>query len=81
MSSFLAVVVCSREWSAKRTVAVCVSSLLAVVVCSREWSAKRTVAVCVQFVPEECTEIAEVGDEVDVHYTVNAADVHETCLT
>ena len=27
--------------------------------------------VCSQFLPEECTEIADVGDEVHVHYTVS----------
>lgn len=31
----------------------------------------------VQFVPDDCTEVAEVGDEVHVHYTVNIADVYQ----
>jgi len=31
--------------------------------------------MCFQFVPDDCTEIAEVGDEVYVHYKVNASAV------
>ena len=34
--------------------------------------------MCVQFVPDDCTEVAEVGDEVHVHYTVSIGNVHET---
>jgi len=36
---------------------------------------KNDCCVCVQFVPDDCTEVAEVGDEVSVHYTVSIADV------
>ena len=31
-----------------------------------------------QFVPDECTEIADVGDEVHVHYTVSIAIQYNT---
>jgi len=36
--------------------------------------------VCIQFVPEDCTEIAEVGDEVYVHYKVRLVIVCNNLL-
>ena len=51
----------------------------------KRWKNSCELVVYVQFVPEDCTEIAEIGDEVHVHYQVNifsvcARDVKTICF-
>jgi len=48
------------------------SIVVVVVVDKDSCSIHRMCSVCVQFVPDECTEVADIGDEVYVHYTVNS---------